>query len=136
MTPRVIDAFGKNLRVAKGDNPSEVELTGERVNAVTMFDKAEDLEKGRSLQTRAFPRGTRLNEAAKTYERISIVFPDNYYAEIGLYRAGRLYELKLKDYQAAFSCYQKIVDSYPEGAYISKAKKRIKRVKKRMSKIR
>ena len=134
MTPRIIDVAGKVIRSQKDNKPTEAELVAERVEAVEMFDKAEDLEKGTSLQAKAFPQGVRLKEAAKTYQRISFLFPDNYYADAGLYKAGYLYETKLKNYSVALDCYRKILKLYPQGAYLAKVKKRIKRLEKLISK--
>jgi len=130
MTPRILDVSGRTVRASKGAGFSAIELAGERVNAMEMFYKARDLETGKSLQASLFAPGTRIGEAAKTYEEISKEFPDNYYAEIGLYKAGWLYEKRLKDYEAALSCYRKIVESYPDGEYVAKAKNRIKRLTK------
>jgi type IV pilus assembly protein PilQ len=134
MTPQIIDVAGKIIRPQADNRPTEVELVAERVEAAEMFDKAEDLAKGISLQAKAFPRKTRLKEAAKTYQRISFLFPDNYYADVGLYKAGYLYETKLKNYPAALDCYRKILSNYPQGVYLAKAKQRIRRLERLISK--
>jgi len=128
MTPRVLDVSGKNVRYVEGIEPTEVELVGERVSAVDLFTRAEDLIKGRSLQTKAFPYKTRVREAARIYQRIAMFYPENYYSQLGLYRAGRLFESKLKDKEEALWCYRKIVDDYPKSAYTPAAKKRIRKL--------
>jgi len=128
MTPHVLDVSGGYLRYVEGRDPSEVVLAGERVSAVELFTKAEDLVAGKSLQARAFPYKTRVREAARLYQRISTLYPDNYYAQISLYRAGRLFESKLKEKEDALWCYGKILESYPKSAYAPSAKKRIKKL--------
>jgi tetratricopeptide (TPR) repeat protein len=128
MTPRILNLSGKTANPSLAKEPSEIELSGERVNAIEMFDKAQDLENGTSLQARVFPVGVRLSEAAQIYERISVIFPDNYYAQIGLYRAGRLYESKLGEYAAAISCYGRIIEKYPKSAYAREAENRINKI--------
>jgi len=133
MTPRILNRASNKSYAEALKIPSETDLVAQRLSATELFTKAEDLEKGESLQTKVFPVELRLNEAAKNYERIFILYPDNYFAEIGLYRAGLIYE-RLKDYPAALSVYQKLVEVRPDGSYEKYCRKRIKKLFERVNK--
>lgn len=128
MTPHILNRSDKGAYDANPQQVLETELTGERLNALEMFNKAEDLERGESLQTRVFPAESRYVEAAKNYERICLIYPENYYADIGLFRAAQIYEYKLRDRMSALTCYQKIMEAYPDGAYNIDAKRHVSKL--------
>lgn len=134
MTPHILNRADKGAYEPKTRIPSEIELSGEKINMVEMFNKAEDLERGESIQTKVFPPQARFTEAAKTYERVASLYPASYYAEVAFYRAAQIYEYKLKEYESALSCYAKIVESYPKSEYLARVKNRIKKIEKKLSK--
>ncbi|MCX5711802.1 MAG: tetratricopeptide repeat protein [Candidatus Omnitrophica bacterium] len=128
MTPHILNKADKESYAEKTKVPSEFELVGERLNAVEIFNKAQDLERGETLQTRVFPVETRVAEAAREYQRCAQIYPDNFYADIALFRAGQIFENKLKNWPDALTCYQDIVENYPNSIYLGHAKKRLRKL--------
>ncbi len=125
ITPRIIRSRQEMEILTNSQNAQEqaaatVPTTGSLGIILSLFEKADRLERGVELESRRKPEWFRREQAANLYEHIAEEFPDYPQAPESLYRAARL-RMTARDFQRASRDLQQLMQKYPSDSIIPKA---------------
>jgi len=110
--------------------------SGERALVNLLFEKAQNLELNRGIESRRKDKATRIAEALDLYRTIASQFPGSDKADEALYRAGKIYYWFYHDLKGAEECFQSLTEGYPESPYYSKSAYIVRSIQKREEKQR
>ena len=139
ITPHIMKEPGK-IKKAKTFKREEVYVNisgvGERAMVNLLFEKAQNLELNRGIESRRKDKATRIAEALELYRTIASQFPGSDKADEALYRAGKIYYRVYRDFKGAKGCFERLTERYPESAYYSRAAYIVRSIQKREGKER
>lgn len=105
--------------------------SGERAMVNLLFEKAQNLELNRGIESRRKDKTTRIAEALDLYRTIASQFPGSDKSDEALYRAGKIYYWFYRDPKEAKGCFQRLTERYPESPYYSRAAYILRCIQKR-----
>ncbi len=89
---------------------------------LTLFEKADRLQRGVELESRRKPEWFRRDQAVNLYENIAQEFPDSPQAPESLYRAAQV-RLSNRDLEGTRRDLQQLMEKYPSDSLIPKAQR-------------
>lgn len=120
ITPRIIkEPVGDKNLIPTEETYISISGIGQRSLANTMFEKAQNLEFNRGIESRRKDEATRIAEALDSYRTIAAQFPANDKADESLYRAGKIYFWFYRDRAKALQMFKNLVENYPRSLYYS-----------------
>lgn len=115
-----IEEFNQKGKEAQAN--ATVTTTGSLGVVLSLYEKAELLEKNSGLESRRKPAWFRMRQAINLYEHIAVAFPGSPQASESLYRAAYLHARAFKEKEPAQENLQRLMKSYPESPILGKAK--------------
>ncbi|PID88033.1 MAG: hypothetical protein CSB06_02075 [Bacteroidia bacterium] len=85
------------------------------------------------LKAEIFSRIKAYPEAIKYYQKVVSDFPEDILADAALLKLGILYEEHLQQENEASTHYKKLILEYPESIYVSEARRRFRKIRKKTS---
>ncbi len=132
ITPKILRSREEMLKESKTlyEEEAYVNLlaTGNLNAQKVLFEKAQNLEEGKGLESRRKEEWLRKNQALSMFEAIYTQFPDGPKAAESGYRAARIYFEYLEEYYLAKDLCARIISDYPDSPYAEKAKSLYKRI--------
>lgn len=135
ITPRMLrsnqelQALGREAE-AKEEAKATLPTTGQMGVVLTLFQKADLLERGEGLESRRKPSWFRSAQALNLYEHITAEFPQSPQAPESLYRTARIQASILRDFEQARASIQQLQQAYPDSPVAPKAQQLLKEIER------